>query len=133
VKRIGLSKHVKLMGWRRLRELPRHYSASSFTIMPSYWESFSYATAEGMACEVPAIVSTAGVLPEIVSDGVGLRFRAGSERELAQRLEEACSCDPERAAEMGRRGRRRVEQRFSKNAFLNNYLQYVERFADGCN
>jgi len=132
-KRMGLSKYVKLMEWRRLRELPRHYSASTFTIMPSYWESFSYATAEGMACEVPAIVSTAGALPEIVSDGVGLRFKAGSEHELAHRLEEACSCDPERAAEMGRRGRMRVKQRFSKKAFLSNYLRYVERFADGCN
>lgn len=132
VKRMDLSKYVKLMGWRRLRELPRHYSASTFTIMPSYWESFSYATAEGMACEVPAIVSTAGALPEMVSDGVGLRFRAGSERELAHRLEEACSCDPERAAEMGRRGRRKVKQRFSKKAFLSNYLRYVEQFADGC-
>lgn len=132
VKRMDLSKYVKLMGWRRLRELPRHYSASTFTIMPSYWESFSYATAEGMACEVPAIVSTAGALPEMVSDGVGLRFRTGSERDLAHRLEEACSYDPERAAEMGRRGQRRVKQRFSKNAFLGNYLRYVERFADGC-
>lgn len=131
VKRMGLSRHVKLVGWRRLRELSRYYSASTFTIMPSYWESFSYATAEGLACEVPAIVSTAGALPEMVDGEVGLCFRAGSERELTYRLEEACTCDPERAVEMGRRGRRRVKQQFSKEAFLSKYLQYVERFANG--
>lgn len=131
VKRMGLSKYIKLVGWRRLRELPRYYSSSTFTIMPSYWESFSYATAEGLACEVPTIVSTAGALREMVDDKVGLHFRAGSERELANRLEEACSCDSERAVEMGRRGRRRVRQKFSKEAFLNKYLRYIERFVDG--
>ena len=131
VKRMDLSKYVKLVGWRRLRELPHYYSSSTFTIMPSYWESFSYATAEGLACEVPTIVSTAGALQEMVDGEVGLHFRAGSERELANRLEEACSCSSERAAEMGRRGRRRVRQKFSKEAFLNKYLRYIERFADG--
>ncbi len=131
VKRMDLSKYVKLVGWRRLRELPYYYSSSTFTIMPSYWESFSYATAEGLACEVPTIVSTAGALREMVDGEVGLNFRAGSERGLANKLEEACSCDSERAAEMGRRGRRRVRQKFSKEAFLNKYLRYIERFADG--
>ncbi|MFH1822016.1 MAG: glycosyltransferase family 4 protein [Methanobacteriota archaeon] len=130
VKHMHLSKHVKPMGWRRLRELPRLYSASTFTIMPSYWESFSYATVEGMACEVPAIVSNAGALPEIVNDKVGLVFRTGDERELALRIEEACSCDSERVAQMGCRGRRRIKRQFSKKAFLRNYLQYAERFVD---
>lgn len=131
VKRMGLSPWVKLVGWQRLRELPRYYSASNFTIMPSYWESFSYATAEGLACEVPTIVSMTGALREMVDDEVGLCFRPGSERELADRLEEACTYDPERAAEMGRRGRRRVKQQFSKEAFLANYLRYIERFVEG--
>ncbi|HID60653.1 MAG TPA: glycosyltransferase, partial [Hadesarchaea archaeon] len=131
VKRMDLSRWVKLVGWKRVYELPRYYSASTFTIMPSYWESFSYTTAESLACESPTIASTAGALPEIVNDGVGLQFRVGEERELAERLEEACSYDPYRVAEMGRQGRMRVKRRFSKRTFLSNYLRYIERFANG--
>lgn len=130
VKRMDLSRWVKLVGWQRPYKLPHYYSSSTFTIMPSYWESFSYATAEGLACEVPAIVSTAGALPEIVNDGIGLCFRAGNERDLTNRLEEACTYDSERVMRMGRRGRKMIKHRFSKGAFLHNYLRYIEGFRE---
>lgn len=131
VERMDISEQVKMLGWHRLRDLPKYYSGSTFTIMPSYWESFSYATAEGLACEVPALVSTAGALPEIVNEGVGMRFRVGDEFDLARKLEDACHCDPGDVVLMGKRGRRYIQYRFSKETFLKNYLDYIEHFVDG--
>jgi L-malate glycosyltransferase len=45
-------------------------SIADVFLLPSSKESFGLAALEAMACEVPVIVSNAGGLPEIVTNGV---------------------------------------------------------------
>ncbi len=76
-------------------------------------EGLSRAVFEAMAQAVPAIVSDAGGLPEQVEHGVsGLVVPQSDPRALAQAIGRLYR-DRERCAEMGRRARRRVAERFS--------------------
>lgn len=126
-KKYGISEKVKIMGWWHLHELPHQYSSSTFSIMPSYWESFSYSVVEGMACGVPAIVSSAGALPEIVNEENGFVFKTGEVDELADLMEEVCKFEPRHVNEMGQKGISLVKKRFSKENFLENYLTFIDK------
>ncbi len=131
VKRLGLSNYVKLINWKMQRWLPYYYSGSTFTMMPSYWESFSYVVAESLSCETPVIVSRAGALPELVDRKVGLLFRAGDGNDLTGQLWEACERSHESIVEMGKRGRKKIQNSFSKSVFLGNYLKFIEETING--
>ena len=131
VKDLALLNHARLWSWRRWSELPTYYSESTFTVMPSYWESFCYAVAESLSCGTPVIASMAGALPEMVDDGVGLLFHVGDGDELTERLLEACTYTlDDDVREMGRRGRGKIKQSFSKEIFLNNYLKFIDMAID---
>lgn len=131
LKNLALLNCTRLWNWRRWSELPTFYSKSTFTVMPSYWESFCYVVAESLSCGTPVIASTAGALPELVGDGVGLLFHVGNEDELTKRLLEACTYTLEDVREMGRRGRGKIKRSFSKEIFLNNYLKFIDMATDG--
>lgn len=131
VKKLGLSNHVKIINWKMQRWLPYSYSRSNFTIMPSYWESFSYVVAESLSCETPVIVSKAGALPELVDRKVGLLFRVGDGDDLVGKLWEACERSHKSVVEMGKRGRRRIRNSFSRDLFFRNYLKFIEETING--
>lgn len=130
IKRLGISPHVKQLKWKRHKKLPKHYSKTTFTIMPSYWESFSYVTAESLSCQTPMITSTAGALPEISDQKVGLSFNTGDKEDLVKQLVRACEYQEKHVEQMGKKGRERVQHFFSKEKFLQNYLHFLESILD---
>jgi glycosyltransferase involved in cell wall biosynthesis len=76
-----------------------------------------------MSHGVPVIASAVGGLPEVVIDGeTGLLIPPGDEEALARALE-ALLRDPERGAEMGRRGRQRAREEFD----LEDEIEAVSR------
>ena len=94
---------------------------------PSIYEPFGLVNVEAMACELPVVASAVGGIPEVVVEGetgylvdferggdaIGSpadpdRFAAG----LAERMNDLVKA-PDRAAQMGRAGRRRVLEHFS--------------------
>ena len=85
--------------------------------VPSLYEGFSLPTAELMACETPLVVSRAGAIPEVVGpDGICADLvTPGDVFELEAAIA-ALLDDPERRVEMGRAGRRRVQELFSWRA-----------------
>lgn len=98
-------------------ELVELMGSAEVACVPSLYEGFSLPTAELMACATPLIVSRAGAIPEVVGDD-GLcadLVTPGDVGELTAALA-ALLDDPERRAEMGRAGRRRVEEMFSWRA-----------------
>ncbi|MEA1904308.1 MAG: glycosyltransferase family 4 protein [Candidatus Hadarchaeota archaeon] len=131
IKRLGISPHVRQMRWKKHKNLPKHYSKPTFTIIPSYWESFSYVTAESLSCQTPVITSTAGALPEISNQKVGLSFDTGDKENLVKQLVRACRYQENRVEQMGREGRERVQRSFSKEKFLQNYLHFLESILYG--
>jgi starch synthase len=102
-------------------------SQATVFVCPSIYEPLGIVNLEAMACETAVVATATGGIIEVVEDGVtGLlvpfesrddgsqeprdpdRFAA----DLADRVNSLLA-DPDRAAEMGRAGRRRVMERFS--------------------
>jgi starch synthase len=109
------------------REVIQVLTHSTVFVCPSVYEPMGIVNLEAMACETAVVATATGGIPEVVADGeTGLlvpieqaadgtgtplhpdRFVA----DLATALNELVA-DPERAAEMGRAGRRRAVEHFS--------------------
>ncbi len=128
IKRFDLSDHVIFSGWKSPKELPKIYSSTTFTVIPSYWESFSYVTAESLSCGTPVITSSAGALPEIVDHDVGLLFPVGDTKGLTEQARKACSYSCEHIRKMGGNGREKAQTYFTKETFLENYLKFIRKY-----
>jgi alpha-maltose-1-phosphate synthase len=111
-------------------ELLQVLSAADVFVCPSIYEPFGIVNLEAMACGLPVVASAVGGIPEVVVDGETgwlVPFEPGGDdlgspadpdrfaRHLAARTVELLE-DADTAAAMGRRGRQRVEERFSWRA-----------------
>lgn len=92
-------------------------------VMPSVWyEGFPRTLVEAYGCGLPVIASRLGALPELVEEGVtGLLFEPGNAADLAMKMQWA-QAHPAEMAEMGRRARRRYEERYTAE---HNYAQLL--------
>ena len=80
--------------------------------MPSINENFGNVVLEALSMETPVVVTPeVGLSDEIRQAGAGI-VASGEPRALAAAIDELLR-DPARRAEMGRRGRRMVEERFT--------------------
>ncbi len=110
-----------------VREL---YSHATVFCCPSIYEPFGIINLEAMACETAVVASAVGGIKEVVVDGeTGILvpveqmtespFEPTHPEQFARDLAAAINRlmrDPELAAEYGRAGRRRAEQKFSWSA-----------------
>jgi glycogen synthase len=89
------------------------YSSCGVFVCPSRYEPFGITNLEAMACERPVVATRVGGIPEVVIEGdTGLLVPPDSPSELAKAIDEVLQ-DRDRAEEMGRNGRRRVEESFT--------------------
>jgi glycosyltransferase involved in cell wall biosynthesis len=102
--------------------------SATVVAVPSRWhENQPMAVLEAFACGVPVVVSDLGGLPELVTPGRdGEVVVAGDARALAAALDRILA-DPERALEMGRAARAKVEERFTPE----RHLSQLERIYRG--
>ncbi len=69
IKEIGLSNHVRLLGFLPEGDLPMAYRAADLSIVPTTaLEGFGLTTVESLAAGTPVIVTPSGGLPEVVQD-----------------------------------------------------------------
>ena len=118
----NLRQHHERVVWLR-EPLPRPQliallSTTSLFVCPSVYEPLGIVNLEAMACGAPVVASAVGGIPEVVSDGEsGLLVPydasdpAGFESGLAGAINQLLD-DPEKAREMGNRGRERVVSEF---------------------
>lgn len=103
-------------------EVLGYYQHSHMVVLPSFWEGLPLVLLEGMACGVPVVASDIGGHREVIEDGVnGLLFPVGQVDELASRMVYLIEY-PDRAREMGQRGRQTVLSGFSLAESLRRYL-----------
>jgi glycosyltransferase involved in cell wall biosynthesis len=122
----GLTHAVRFLGQRG--DVPALIGLSRLVVLPSLAESFGFAALEGMALGRPVVASRAGGLPEVVADGeTGLLVDVGDAPGLARALT-ALLRDPERAAQMGGRGRERARA-FSCERMMRGYEAVYARIA----
>jgi glycosyltransferase involved in cell wall biosynthesis len=68
---LGLTEHVRFLGYVADGDLPALYSAATALVFPSLYEGFGLPVIEAMACGAPVITSNTGATAE-VGDGAAL-------------------------------------------------------------
>jgi alpha-maltose-1-phosphate synthase len=107
------------------REVIQLLTHATVFCVPSIYEPLGIVNLEAMACETAVVASAVGGIPEVVADGetgllVSVELRPDGNpvdpgrfaSDFAAGVNELLA-DPERAAEMGRAGRRRAVEKFS--------------------
>jgi glycosyltransferase involved in cell wall biosynthesis len=110
---LNLGENVSFVGEVKQEELVSYYNAASLFILPSTEiEGFGIVLLEAMACHVPVIAtSIVGTSGDIKKYNAGIVVEPRKADELAQAITTILN-QPALAEEMGRNGRRLVEEKY---------------------
>lgn len=108
-----LDKYVNFTGFISPESVVEYYQKMSIFIAMSTRESFGVSILEAAACEVPAITSNVGGLPEVNKHNeTGLVISPEAPRELARAIKKLVN-DNSLRERMGKKARQRVIQEFN--------------------
>jgi glycosyltransferase involved in cell wall biosynthesis len=128
VGQLGLRGHVEFHGRTSSQEKIRLLRESACLILPSFVEGFGIVILEAFACDRPVLASDIGALRELVANDVdGYLLNPSSEEDWAKRMIYLFG-NPSRARELGNRGRRKLEARYS----IVHVAERMERLYEGC-
>ena len=103
-----------------------HLADSDCVVLPSYREGTPRTLLEAAAMGRPIITADAVGCREVVDDGVnGYLCRLRDAADLAEKMERMIALSPEARAEMGRRGREKVEREFDERIVIQKYLETI--------
>jgi len=130
---LGLESSVHLIGLRR--DVPDVLAAIDVAVSSSDFEGSPLAVMEYMAAGKPVVATRVGGVPDLIDDGVhGLLVERQDPEALGAAIA-AVLRDPERAAEMGRRGRERQRAEFDLDVMVERigrlYEELFERSRRG--
>ncbi|MDX2031932.1 MAG: glycosyltransferase [Blastocatellia bacterium] len=124
-KELGLEKEALFLG--SCENVAELLSISDVCVLSSLAEGFSNSILEYMGAERPVVATRVGGAAEAIVEGeTGFLVPPAQPDLLAARVIELLR-DPERANEMGRRGRRIVEQKFTPQAQLDKTERLYDR------
>lgn len=111
IEKRGLIGRVRLLGGRL--DVPRLLSLADIFALPSVSEGMPIAIMEAMATGLPVVATAVDGTPEVVEDGkTGLLVPPRDPAALAAAIGKLIA-EPGLRKDMGRKGRRRIEQSFS--------------------
>ena len=106
------------------RDVRPHVAASDCVVLPSYREGLPRSLLEASAMERPIIATDVPGCKQVVIDGeTGLLCKPRDAADLARTMAEFARMSPEARAEMGRRGRQFVIDRFDERLILDLYWE----------
>ncbi len=115
---LGITNHVKLLGWIKGDDKSRYLSEAMIYVLPSYKEGFPMSLLEAMAVGLPVLSTPVGGIPEAITQDVeGFLVEPGNVEGLAKRLSELLS-DCALAQRMGIAGRHKIEACCSSHEIL---------------
>lgn len=121
----GLRKKVEFMG--KVDHVNEKLSLGDLMLLPSEMESFGLAALEAMACEVPAVATAVGGVPELIEHGrTGFLAPVGDVDAMAKYAIEALS-DEKLLREMGAMARWEAQSRFCSTKIIPEYESFYER------
>ena len=110
VAHLGIQDNIRFTGRVSIPQKIELLRDALLYLQPTMHEGFGYAIAEAMSCCLPVITSPVGSVPEVVGD-CGLFVDPDSPEQIATATVHLLA-HPEIRAELGRAGRRRIEQVF---------------------
>jgi N-acetyl-alpha-D-glucosaminyl L-malate synthase BshA len=121
----GLRKKVEFMG--KVDRVNEKLSLCDLMLLPSEMESFGLAALEAMACEVPAVATAVGGVPELIEHGqTGFLAPVGDVETMAKHAIEVLS-DETRLREIGALARWEAQSRFCSTKIIPEYETFYER------
>ena len=121
----GLRNQVEFLG--KVDRVYEKLSIADLMLVPSEMESFGLAALEGMACEVPAIATAVGGVPEVVDHGrSGYLAPVGDVETMAGYAIDILS-DEKKLREMGKVARWEAQSRFCSSRIIPEYEKFYER------
>ena len=129
-KQLGIADHIRYMG--NQQNIETLLQCADLVFQPSEHESFGLVPLEAMACETPVIATASGGICEVIEHGVsGFLCEVGDIDAMAG-YAVTLFTNPKRAREMGRKGRQRAIDLFSRDKIVVQYEQlYEEVLASG--
>lgn len=127
VERYGLS-NIRFLGHKAGSELKDELKRSIAIIIPSEWyENNPRTVLEAFALGKPVIGARIGGIPELVKDGeTGYTFEAGNTGDLRGKINRILK-DKDKIAQMGKNGRRFVEESFNSEKHYQKLMNIYQR------
>jgi N-acetyl-alpha-D-glucosaminyl L-malate synthase BshA len=120
-----LREKVEFLG--KVDRVNEKLSVADLMLMPSELESFGLAALEAMACEVPAVATAVGGVPEVIEHGrSGFLAQVGDVETMARYAIDILS-DEKRLREMGQVARWEAQSRFCTSKIIPEYEKFYER------
>ncbi|TEU26820.1 glycosyltransferase [Alkanindiges illinoisensis] len=120
IEHLGLKDNVTLLG--RRDDIPQLMQEADFFILSSAYEGFSLVVAEAMACGAFVIATNSGGVPEVMGD-TGILIPPQDSKALAEAIKQAVSKTPIEIQENNLKARKRVEELFSLEKSVENWLK----------
>lgn len=119
---------IRFAGYRT--DAPQVAGASDALVLPSESEGLPRVVIEAMAYRRPVVVTEAGGMPELVTNGAeGFVVPVGAPEALAGALIRLAN-NPQLARDMGERGRKRIEQEFSMQSTVDQTVAIIRELTD---
>jgi glycosyltransferase involved in cell wall biosynthesis len=115
----GLQEVVEFVGEVDIKKIPGLLNQALASVVPSLWhENLPNSILESYACGTAVVASDSGSLTEYVINGqIGYLFKRGDSISLASKLE-YCLDNPHKIRDMGKKGRKVAEQKYSHRQHL---------------
>lgn len=126
VRKLGLEDDVAFVGPKYGQELDLEYDTADLFVLPTHSENFGSVVIEALAHEVPVICTKAAPWEELVTNNCGWWVEDDVDA-LASALMEACGASDGRTLlEMGRNGRKLVEEKYTWSAVAKSMIESYE-------
>jgi N-acetyl-alpha-D-glucosaminyl L-malate synthase BshA len=121
---LGLDEHVTFLG--KQSHVERLIPLAHVLLLPSELESFGLAALEAMACGVPAVATSVGGLPELITSGEdGFLEAVGDVQAQAARVSELLT-DEALYRRLSAKARHTAETRFCTSLIIPQYERYYQ-------
>ena len=127
---LGLAQTIELIGWVAPESVPSLMNSATIVIMPSRWEGFPSVGLQAAVMARPIVATRVGGLPDIVADRqTGSIVDPEDSKALGKAIISFLK-HPERAVQMGKAGRQRVQKLFSWEQCVGRYDALYRQWAD---
>lgn len=128
VKELGLVDNVKFLGDRS--DIPEVLRAFDISVMSSKSEALPVSMLESMSMELPVVSTNVGSIGEVVVDGVtGYLTPEGDADALTEKVLYLLG-NPDKAKEMGKAGRKRVEEKFTRELMVKHFEDFFIKLSE---
>lgn len=125
VQQLGLADKVRFVNGISTEQMVQYYAEAAIAVVPSVYEGFGLPAGEAMACGVPVVSTNGGALPEVVGDA-GVIVPVKDVDSLVVAIDTLLQ-DPQKRAELGARGKQRIEDNFCWQVCAGQMTEYYRQ------